>query len=337
MAGRPSTASCTARGVAAGTASRHVRHDFRLACPDDAAIALNLREVLADGVTPRSARGAVLLVHGATLPASALFDIPGRSWLEDIAAAGFAAYGLDIRGFGRSGSPAFPGPEPYARAAEAVRDIGAAARFVAARTRRPRIALLGGSWGSITCGMFAATSGRALVERLVLYAPIFAARNEGWLSWIEDPIRPGRLHPSLGAFRDVRPEDIRARWQAELAAAEAPDPLDEEMFAALMHAALPVGGPSLCVPNGALADLLDAFTGRPLYDPGAIAAPTLLIRGADDPTSTEADMAALFHRLGAPIKRSVTVGRGTHFISAERNGAQVFREVRLFLEEPNEN
>jgi alpha-beta hydrolase superfamily lysophospholipase len=320
-------------------AARHasfVRQDLGLACPDDRRITLNLREVLAEGIAPRTARGAVLLVHGATLPASALFDIPGRSWLEDLAGAGFAAYGLDVRGYGRSGRGAAYGREPYARADEAVRDIGAAAAFVAARSGRQRIALLGGSWGSITCGLFAANDGRALVDRLVLYAPIFAARNPGWLAWIEDPARPGRLNPALGAFRQVTPAGIRARWQAELDAAGEPDLLEESVFAALIRATLPPGAASLSVPNGALADLLEAFTERPLYDPVAIAAPTLLIRGADDSTSTEADMAELFRRLGAPIRRAITVGCGTHFISAERNGKQVFREVRLFLEEPRE-
>lgn len=328
MAARPSNAV---------RAAAPRRHDLRLPSPDDGAIALNLREVLPAGVAPRDARGAVLMVHGATLPASALFDIPGRSWLEDIAGAGFAAYGLDIRGYGRSGRPALPGDLPYARAADVLPDIAAAAAFVVARTGRARIALLGGSWGSITCGLFAATAGRDLVDRLVLYAPIHAARNPGWLSWIEDPARPGRLHPGLGAFRTVTAGEIRARWQAEIDAAGVPDLLEDAVFAALMAAALPPGATSLSVPNGALADLLEAFTERPLYDPGAITAPTLLIRGADDPTSTEADMAALFRRLGAPIKRAVTVGRGTHFVSAERNGAQVFREVRLFLEDHHED
>lgn len=324
------------RATAVRRTAGFTRRDLRLPCPDDGRITLNLREVLATGITPAGARGAVLLVHGATLPASALFDIPGRSWLEDIAAAGFAAYGLDVRGHGLSDQPAAPGPAPYARAVEAVRDIGAAAACIAARTARGRIALLGGSWGSITSAIFAATAGRAMVERLILYAPIFAARNQGWLDWIEDPARPGHLHPALGAFRQVTPAEIRARWQAELDAAAAPELLEDWLFDALVRVALPPGAASLTVPNGALADLVEAFTGRPLYDPGAITAPTLLIRGADDPTSTEADMAALFRRLGAPIRRAVTIGRGTHFVSAERNAWQVFRETRLFLEDPHE-
>jgi pimeloyl-ACP methyl ester carboxylesterase len=55
------------------------------------------------------ARPPVLMVHGATY-ASPLFDlgVPGRSWLAALAEAGFAAYALDVRGYGRSAMPARP-------------------------------------------------------------------------------------------------------------------------------------------------------------------------------------------------------------------------------------
>ena len=44
--------------------------------------------------------------------------------------------------------------------------------------------------------------------------------------------------------------------------------------------------PAFRCPNGAFADLIEVFNGRPLYDPGTIEAPVLLVRGERDTTST---------------------------------------------------
>ena len=43
---------------------------------------------------------------------------------------------------------------------------------------------------------------------------------------------------------------------------------------------------------------------------------------------------AVFARLtGAPAKRYVVIGEGTHTVLLERNRIQLFREVQLFLDE----
>lgn len=306
------------------------RTDLRLPPADPLGTLLVLREVTRAAATPSR---PVLLLHGATLPGTALFDAPppGLSWLEDLAASGRAAYALDLRGHGLSGAVPLHAARAYARAAEVAADVTAAARTILARTGAESLDLLGGSWGSIVAGVVAA-SGVLPIRRLVLYAPIFAAPNRPWLDWIEDPAAKGTLHPSLGPARPVTATEIRARWDGELRAAGQPDLLDDAVFGALMRAFIPAGAGHATVPNGALADLLDAFTGRPLYDPAAITAPTLLIRGADDPTSTLDDAADLLARLGSAEKRLVVIGRGTHFVSAERHAPQVFAETRLFLD-----
>jgi pimeloyl-ACP methyl ester carboxylesterase len=87
----------------------------------------------------------VLFVHGATF-SGRLFDIPhpGLNWLQVAADAGFAAYAIDIRGYGLSKPGAFPEGRAYAQGHEAIADIGDAVDWIAARH--------GGAKGAITTG-----------------------------------------------------------------------------------------------------------------------------------------------------------------------------------------
>ena len=281
------------------------------------------------------ARRPVLFVHGATF-ASRLYDIPhpGASWMAAVANAGFAAYALDIRGYGRSRMPTLP-DAPFARAAEALRDIADVATWIRARHGGARLHLVGGSWGSITGAMYAGGPGREDVDRLVLYAPIFAARNEGWRSMLADPADPDRL-ADWGPVRLVSEAATRARWDAEMP--EGAGWRDEATFRALIDANLaddPDAGrrdpPAFAAPNGTFLDLWEAMNGRPLHDPARIARPTMLIRGGADPTSTRADALALLDRLGTPDRTYVEIAGGAHFVSAERRAPEVFAAVGAFL------
>ena len=283
----------------------------------------------------------VLFVHGATL-ASELYDVPveGYSWMRHAAAHGRDAFALDVRGYGRSERPpAFERPAgesgPYARHDAAVADIARAATFVQERTGADRIDLVGGSWGSITAAIFAATDAGAL-RRLVLFAPIFAEVNESWLAITADPREPTRPNMGLGAYRRVTREAVRRRWDAEIPVPDKTAFRPEPVFTALMDAALgndrqasEHDPPAMRVPNGTLLDLHEAFSGRPLYDPGAITTPALLVRGACDPTSTGTDMGRLAERL--PVSRTVTVSDASHFAIAERAATKVFRAAEAFL------
>jgi alpha-beta hydrolase superfamily lysophospholipase len=134
----------------------------------------------------------------------------------------------------------------------------------------------------------------------------------------------------------VTEAQARARWDSEIPHTDKSLWRNEAVFQALMHDSLDAAGcgDSFPAPNGTLIDLFEVFSGRPLYDAGAVTLPVLLLRGAADPTSTRADALGLFDRLGSAIKRYVEIGHGAHFISAERNGWQVFDEVAAFLTAP---
>ncbi|MEM7490255.1 MAG: alpha/beta hydrolase [Pseudomonadota bacterium] len=273
------------------------------------------------------ARPPVLLVHGATY-ASPLYDlgVPDRSWLAALAEAGFAAYALDVRGYGRSVMPETP-DRPFARMDEAGPDIGDAMAWIAERHGRTP-ALIGGSWGSITTAAWAAGGGRAAA--LVLYAPIFAARNQGWIDLLS---KGGRLR-DWGPTRRVTLEGTRARWDAEIP--EGADWREEAVLRDLWAQSLADQGhapdaAAFEAPNGTFLDLWDAMNGRALYDPGKVRCPTLLLRGGADPTSTRADATALLDRLAAPERRYVEIANGAHFVSAERRAPQVFAASIAFL------
>lgn len=289
----------------------------------------------------------VLFVHGATL-ASYLWDInlAGHSWMEHFALKGRTAHAVDIRGYGGSSKP-LPMEEdpkaaqPVARASEAIQDINDAVEYLLKTTGYNRVDLVGGSWGSITSGMYAAGPGRDKVHRLILYAPIFTTPNQEWLDMLADPEEPMRLNSNLGSYRWVTEQDIRTRWDKEIPITDKEDWRSEDCFQAIIREALywddkskSQSPPAFRVPNGTLVDLFEVFSSRPLYEPENIKAPTLLIRGADDPTATDPDARALFDRLGSHIKRYVVVGHGSHFFVAEKNRWQLFSESWCFLSQP---
>ncbi len=293
-------------------------------------------------VGPR--RGVLLFVHGATF-ASELYDVPvpGYSWMAAAAEAGREAFAVDLRGYALSERPeSFDRPAaeapPYARAREVLADIDRAVEAVREQTGAETVDLVGGSWGSVTCGLYASGPAAKKIRRMVLYAPLFAEWNDLWLGICGAPGDPGRLNPDLGAYRWVEEETIRQRWDGEIPSADKSHYRDEAVFQALFLSALEADPlwqsrtpPAFRVPNGTFVDLHAVFTGQALYDPAEIRVPTLLLRGADDPTSTDSDACCLFEALGAEEKAYRIVPRASHFAMAERQAPEVFRQTEAFL------
>ena len=307
---------------------------------DEPDLRLHLRMRAPAGKNP-FACPPVLLVHGATY-ASRLYDVPwsGASWLQAIADVGFAAYAIDIRGYGKSHSIVMERAEkPYSTGDQAVRDIADAVNLLCDRHGVDKISLLGGSWGSITTARYAAGPGRSKVERLVLYAPLFAERNEGWRALLGDPENPERINPAFGACRWVTEEQTRLRWDEECPPGVTRR--DDNVLSAMFESSLTDDPQSINrdplafrAPNGTFVDLWEVFNGRPLYDPGKILCPTLLLRGGADLTSTRSDALALYDLLGTQHRHYVEIADGGHFVSAEKRAPQVFAEANAFLTTP---
>jgi pimeloyl-ACP methyl ester carboxylesterase len=286
-------------------------------------LSLRLREW-----APGTATGQppLLLIHGATI-ASVLWDnpAPGWSWMERLARAGVPAFALDLRGYGGSSPPGELPPGPFARADEAQHDVADAVTFIRARTAAERIDLLGGSWGSVVCGLYLIGRNDPPVRRLVLYAPVYSAPGEGaaWRAEAADPADPARISPHLGPVRSVSPAAFLARWDAEIPLRDKALWRDNAAAAALLRQSIAESGWAgtpgcLHMPTGALADLFEVYSGRPLYRASDIHLPTLIVRGEHDRTSTQSDAMGLFDALGCERKLYCVVGRGAHFMVGER-------------------
>lgn len=307
-------------------------------------IQIYVRERLPTGVSPADVKDAVLFVHGATYPGSS-FDTKledGKSWMDHVAEAGYAAYYLDHRGYGRSTRPAAmeqPAAEnkPFAEAETVVKDLDDVVGFIKKRTGQEKINLVGYSWGTVTTGMYT-TLHSDQVDRLVLYAPVYGAKNESWTRMLAEPNQPDKLK-EIGAYRSVDRDQADKRWVEQIPESGRETWRSQKVFDSWYDELLSMEpdqqAKAIKAPNGVLVDLWEVFHARPVYNASEINVPTLVIRGDNDPTATDEDARGLFAKLSSDVKRYVVIGEGTHFLNLEKNAPQLYSETLLFLDEGN--
>lgn len=286
-------------------------------------------------------QGAVLFVHGATI-ASSLFDLPikGYSLLDACASQGWWAFAIDLRGYGNSTKPAAMDLPPLTcpvqcTGDDAIANVDSAISHIQNQYGIKKIALVGGSWGSLICARYSAVK-PANISRLALLAPLYASVNMGWLRALSDPAYPSKINPQLGGYRYVSKADLLSRWDPEIPDTEKSVRRPPSVLAALLEAEFaadqqsPIDG-TFRVPNGTLHELFEVFSGRPIYKPEEIACPTLLVRGADDQTSTHQDCQKLIAALRTPSKTLQTIAGAGHFMQVEHQAPTVQRILLEFL------
>ncbi len=308
---------------------------------------LRLRERVRKAYADGSRSVPLLMVHGATV-SSTLWDHPDAqwSWMSRLAHDGFHVYALDLRGYGLSTRPAVLSESdpsafaPYARAADVQSDVEDAIAYISERHQVGQVDLLGGSWGSIVCGMFAANTTASLIRRLVLYAPIYdeGGTQSSWWRFAADPNDTSKLNQKLGAYRWVTKESLASRWDDEIPHADKTQWRSDEVVEALFEACIAedaLGGSARTnafrAPNGTIADLFEAYNGRPTYKASDIHVPTLLVRGDHDMTSSRVGTLRLFDAIGSLEKQYCEIGNGAHFVILEHQSQQVHESVRSFL------
>ena len=253
-----------------------------------AGLQLALHHLAPTASGPGTGRAPVLFVHGATFPTAlaAGYRFDGVSWMDDLASQGFDVWGLDFLGYGRAdrypemSDPADAHP-PLGRADVASRQIAAAVDHIRAARRVARVSLVAHSWGTIAAGRYANDHASEL-DRLVLFGPV-AMRIEP-----EEPEAPS-------AWTLVTEADQQRRFYGYVPAGE-PPAMEPRHFAAWGPAYVASdptaehrSPPSARVPGGPGADITDAWRGRLPYDPARIEAPTLIVRGAWEVVTTDAD------------------------------------------------
>jgi len=277
---------------------------------------LLVRHASADGPS-------VLYIHGATFPSgsSVAYRIDGRSWMDDLRARGFDVWAFDFAGFGGSDRPA----APYSGDAEdSVREIERMVRHILHKSGRKRLSLIAHSRGTLPAGMFAARHPE-LVERLVLFGPV-ALRHEPAEPMPTAPTFPVTAEDQWNSFRSGVPDNETVIAPAQFKA-----------WARDYLASDPASGsrtpPAVLAPSGPQRDLAAAWAGHYPYDPAAIRAQTLIVRGEWDSITTDTDAAWLVARLSrAPGgAQDVKLPRGAHRMHLETNRQALFDAVGAFL------
>ena len=251
---------------------------------------------------PASPRRAVLLIHGRTWSGRPDFDlqVPGeaRSFMDALVAEGYAAYALDLRGYGATPRDAtgFLTPE---RAAE---DVAAALRMIGGRP-----ALFGWSRGSMVAQL---TSQKhpELMAALVLFG--YPADPDDKL-----PERPDAEVPA------------RKPTTAEAAAEDfiAPGVISKRAIAAYVQAALAA--------DPVRSDWRHESEWNALA-PEAVHVPVLLLQAELDPLAKTAAPARLFARLGTADRQWVVIPKGDHAALLEDTAPRLVMAIRAFLDRP---
>ncbi len=286
------------------------------------------------GVSPAR---TVLFVHGATYPSTVTFDyaIDGESWMDIMARAGFDVWCVDLLGYGASDRPAemsTPAGDnpPVVGTVDAVADVTKVIDFILAQRQLPRLALIGYSWGTMICGTYAGQQPRK-VERLVLYGCAWMGTGRA--------ISTGQMP---GAYRMVDAAAAIARWCRELDDGQIASIASPAHMAAWAEAFLATDPesvrhdpPQARAPAGVVKDVQERLqSGVRPYDPGLIAAPTMIVVGEWDRETRPEQGRAAFGLLSNDIERRyVMIGGATHSMLIENQRGALQRAVDGFLQE----
>jgi pimeloyl-ACP methyl ester carboxylesterase len=251
---------------------------------------------------PAQPRRSVLLIHGRTWSGRPDFDleVPGehRSFMDALVAEGYAAYALDLRGYGATPRDAtgFLTPD---RAAE---DVAAALR-----TLGEHPALFGWSLGSMVAQLTAQRHPE-LVGAVILFG--YPTDPDRRIAEQPDPAAPARRPTTAEAAAEdfvakgvISPRAIAAY----VAAAVAADPVKVDWRRDHQWNAL---------------------------SPEAVHVPVLLLQAELDPYAKPEAQARLFERLGTADRQWVVIPRGDHAALLEDTAPRMIAAIRGFLDRP---
>jgi pimeloyl-ACP methyl ester carboxylesterase len=251
---------------------------------------------------PAQPRRAVLLIHGRTWSGRPDFDlqVPGeaRSFMDALVAQGYAAYALDLRGYGATPRDAtgFLTPE------RAASDVAAALRTIGDHP-----VLFGWSRGSMVAQL-ASQHHSELVGALILFG--YPADPD-----VKQPEQPDADTPARKpTTAEAAAEDFRA-----------PGAISKRAIAAYVQAALAA--------DPVRTDWRRETEWNTLA-PEAVHVPVLLLQAELDPYAKLDAHARLFSRLGTVDRQWVVIPGGDHAALLEDTAPRMIAAIRAFLDRP---
>jgi pimeloyl-ACP methyl ester carboxylesterase len=257
---------------------------------------------------PATPRGTILLVHGRTWSARPDFDlqVPGlrRSVMQSFVAAGYAAYAIDLRGYGETARDATGWLTPRRAAA----DIANVLEWIAAQHKAlPKPTLVGWSRGAAMAGMVGIAN-PGLVSNVVMFG--FAVDPDLQFANTESPAKP-----------------LMEKNTAAAAASDfiSPKVTPKEVITAFIEQALKT--------DPILADLRsDAEFNA--FKPALLNVPTLVLYGSEDPGVSDDDAGRMFGKIAARDKQMIVLPGSDHAAHLEDTHDAWMAAILNFINRP---
>ena len=276
--------------------------------------------------------GDAIYVHGATFGAdlSVYYRFDGRSWADAMNDIGLAVWGFDFAGYGASERYPADSKQPVGRMDDVIPQLHRVVAAVRARNGDRPIALVAHSWGAAVAARYAGMYPQD-VKALVLFAPIVMRTPVASpaVAGVAPPPSPSQYPLTLWAQYRRFIEDVPRGQPQVLSEAHFQD------WGAAYLASDPSAGqrmpPSVMTPYGPIADFGALWSGKALYDPSRIVAPTLLVRGEWDALCNAADASRILQALGSQDKTGINIDRATHLMHLEAQRTALYASVNTFL------
>jgi pimeloyl-ACP methyl ester carboxylesterase len=257
---------------------------------------------------PAAPKGAILLVHGRTWSSLPDFDlqVPGlqRSVLASFAAQGFAAYAIDLRGYGATPRDSTGWLTPK-RSVDDI--INVLERVSAQHPSLPKPTVVGWSRGAIMSGM-AAQSAPDRVSNVVMFG--FASDPDLDVLEIEAPEKPAKdKNTAAGAESDFISPDVTPR----------------SVVAAFVEQALKTDPILVDTKN-------DGEFNQ--FKPGLLTTPTLVLFGSEDPGLAIEDAGKMFATIAARDKAMVVLPGADHAAQLEDTHEAWIAAIVNFINRP---
>ncbi len=257
---------------------------------------------------PAAPKGTILLVHGRTWSSRPDFDlqVPGlqRSVLTSLAANGFAAYAVDLRGYGETPRDRTGWLTPL----RAANDVGNVAAWIAAQhPTLPKPALVGWSRGGAVAAM-AAQFAPARVSALVLFGFVF--------------------DPDLEFVDSTSPEKPQMAKNTEESAASdfvSPKVTPPAVIQAFVEQAMKADPILMDLKNDAEFNALK---------PAKLTTPTVILYGERDAGVLPDDAGKFFARLAASDKQMIVLPGSDHAAHVEDTHDAWIAAIVNFLNRP---